>query len=170
MKDVNQMKDRLIWVDTPGSPLILINELVAKDWEGIDGDEYDSVVDASMTDYCSKLPFMDTTLVIMGDEPMMAAYKEIGKNSCIVRLHHAPDIEDVDKFLSELKIDHYSPVEEIDVHLEKGNYILFDSADDFSPELDKVSFRLENDVQKICTYDLANEDNTIRVILHTFVQ
>ncbi len=169
MKDIIQKEDRLKWVDTPGSTLIILNENVAKDWEGIYGDDYDSVVYASMTDYCSKVPFMDTIIVVMGDEPMMATYKVIGKSSSIVRVHHTPDIEDVDRFLSNLKIDHYSPVEEIDVYLEKGNYILFDSADDCSPELEKIGFHLDNTMKKICTYDVSNEDNTIRVILHTFV-
>lgn len=149
------------WIETVGSPFILIEQKYASQWNG--QEDYDTV--CSVTDYLGKIYKNNHTVLVMGDEPMATRIVEKDGATLIVRWMYAPNYSEVDKLLENDIITDLEPIEEIKIEWDSTELVIFDSLYLFSEAPVKKFLSLQNNSCMIKTYHYQKEG--ISLIIHS---
>lgn len=149
------------WLETDGSPFILIGQPYADDWDG-QGD-YEAA--CGVTDYAGKMYKKGHPVVVLGDEPM--AIRVIQKDDFIhiVRWHYAPGRAYADQLLATNLTDGLESIETMEIEWGSTRLALFDASYPYTEAPARLFLTLPNDQCTIKTYHYARADTSF--IIHT---
>lgn len=158
---MNNMTD---WIETEGSPFIIIELKYADEWNG--REDYDSV--CRITDYMGKIDRDNHAILVMGDEPMAVRIIQQEGQILIIRWMYAPNLNAVDRLLESDIIEGLEPIEEIQVEWNSNQLVLFDSLYRFCEAPIKMYMTLQATYCVIRTYLYKRDD--IALIIHSIQQ
>lgn len=152
------------WIETEGSPFIIVEEKYANEWNG--QEDYDSV--CSVTDYLGKIYKDNHVVLVMGDEPMAARIVKKDRTILIIRWMYAPNYSTVDKLLESDIIAGLEPIEEIEIEWDSTELVLFDSLYRFCEASVKMFLSLQATSCRIRTYRYKKDE--VSLIIHSIQQ
>lgn len=152
------------WIETEGSPLIIVEQKYADEWNG--QEDYDSV--CRITDYMGKIDRNNHAVLVMGDEPMAVRIVQQEGRILIIRWMYAPNHSAVDRLLGSDIIEGLEPIEEFGVEWDSNQLVLFDSLYRFCEAPIKVYMTLQTTSCIIRTYHYKKDD--IALIIHSIQQ
>ena len=106
----------LEWLQTDGSPIVIIPQKYVYIWDGIEND-YQYAYDASFDKYISKIEVKNHNVLVLGDESMMTTLYRFGIYNCIVRWRFAPSKKDIENTLLTLNINDIPIIEELNIQM-----------------------------------------------------
>lgn len=152
------------WIETEGSPFIIVEQKYADEWNG--QEDYDSV--CRITDYMGKIYRNNHAVLVMGDEPMAVRIVQQEGRILLIRWMYAPDHNAVNRLLESDIIEGLEPIEEIGVEWDSNRLVLFDSLYRFCEAPIKVYMTLQATYCVIRTYHYKKDD--IALIIHSIQQ
>lgn len=149
------------WIETSGSPFVIVEQQYAHQWKG--QENYNAI--CSVTDYLGKIYIDNHVLLVMGDEPM--ATRIVNKDGAIliIRWKYAPDYLTVEKLLENDIVNGIEPIEEVEVKWDSTELVLFDSLSPYCEASVKVFLSLQKTSCIIKTY-LYQKDE-VSLIIHS---
>ena len=149
------------WIETSGSPFVIVEQQYAHQWKG--QENYNAI--CSVTDYLGKIYIDNHVLLVMGDEPM--ATRIVNKDGAIliIRWKYAPDYLTVEKLLENDIVTGAEPIEEVEVKWDSTELVLFDSLSPYCEASVKVFLSLQKTSCIIKTY-LYQKDE-VSLIIHS---
>lgn len=151
------------WIETEGSPFIIVEQEYANEWDG--QDDYDAVCD--VTDYLGKIYKNNHTILVLGDEPMAVRIVKKGEIILIIRWMYAPNYSAVDKLLENDIIAGLEPIEETEVEWDSSELVLFDSLSRYYEASVKRFLSLQGNYCMIKTYHYQKDD--VSLIIHSII-
>lgn len=152
------------WIQTNGSPLIIVKKNEAYKWEGILNNDYSNAEKISYENYISKLNWDKRTVLILGDEAMLTTAGIVNNNVCIIRWHFAPSVETAELIISHIKLKELPLQETLTVNLLPGEFVIFDSIEPFNESIPQLTIDLNTTVNQILTYKYNKND--VSLIIH----
>lgn len=149
------------WIETEGSPFVIVEQQYAKQW---DGQEYYDAV-CSVTDYLGKIYINNHAVLVMGDEPM--ATHIVNKDGAIlmIRWKYAPDYLTVEKLLENDIVAGAEPIEEVEVKWDSTELVIFDSLSRYCETSVKLFLSLQKTSCIIKTYHYQKDQ--VSLIIHS---
>lgn len=149
------------WIETEGSPFIIVEQKYANEWNG--QEDYDSV--CSITEYLGKINKNNHTILVMGDEPMAVRIVQKELKILIIRWMYAPDYLTVEKLLENDIVAELEPIEEIEVKWDSTELVLFDSLFRYCEASVKMFLSLQDTSCIIKTYHYQKDE--VSLIIHS---
>lgn len=152
------------WIETEGSPFVIVEQQYAHQWNG--QEDYNAI--CSVTDYLGKIHKDNHVVLVMGDEPMAIRIIQQEGRILIIRWMYAPNHNAVDRLLESDIIEGFEPIEEFGVEWDSNQLVLFDSLYRFCEAPIKVYMTLQATSCIIRTYHYKKDD--IALIIHSIQQ
>ncbi|WP_195486440.1 Imm21 family immunity protein [Parabacteroides johnsonii] len=155
----------LEWLQTDGSPIVIIPQKYVYIWDGIEND-YQYAYDASFDKYISKIEVKNHNVLVLGDESMMTTLYRFGIYNCIVRWRFAPSKKDIENTLLTLNINDIPIIEELNIQMPPDELLMFDSLEKFSNDLQHLEIHNNVLIHKIITRKYCSKNKEMSLIIH----
>jgi len=149
------------WIETKGSPFILLDKKHANKWNGLVSD-YE--IACCVKEYAGVIQMADYNAVILGDEPF--PLKMVTRNNEIIlfRWVYAPDHKTVDSMIEIVDLDAMPIIEDFSIKWDSKELVLFDAVDTYSDAAKIITLLLVNENCSLKTFQYKEGD--IFLIIH----
>ncbi|HSI20135.1 MAG TPA: Imm21 family immunity protein [Verrucomicrobiae bacterium] len=160
------------WIESRGGPLLCADVVVAPYWKGRDASsigasENDYIRACEQTDFLSKIPCADASVLVLGDEPMQSTFVERNGQIVIVRWIACKSYEEADSAIAALPSSLSSIEDEISYSITGGSIFMFDSAAILSEADLTTSISCSSGLYKVTTERYIDK-GTFDFLVHRF--
>ncbi len=153
------------WIESKGSPFVIMDKKFAKKWSGLDGKEYEII--CTVTNYAEPVCINGHNVLVLGDEAMPIKVICNDNEIIILRWIYAANDSIVDEILNKTNFMTLPVIENFDIVWDSLELILFDSVDTFDKATNIIHLKIKN---KHCMISTRHyEDNLISLIIHHIV-
>ncbi len=159
---------KIQWVNSDGGPLILIPKIKKNIWQGdLDPNHYNAA--CMEKDYLSILNIKNTSVIILGDEPLPTFSITENNALFIMRNYWINDEDYLEKDITNIinKYEKLLILETSYIQSYEKEWVMFDSAYNFTNAQEKVSIILPDSNCKI--YTCKYEESNASFLLHIFL-
>jgi hypothetical protein len=166
------VRDKLLWIESGGGPLILIDSELASEWGGISGNygSPESISDyeraCAVDDYLGVVDLRRGTALVLGDEPMRTSIVTVEPNDVlVVRWVWAPNERKIVESLPMALVSDDWVETDCKLTHSSESFVIFDSAEQFREANDLITFPFSHRLSKISTLEFKPND-AIFLVLH----
>jgi hypothetical protein len=149
------------WLETEGSPFIIIEEINLKEWDAINN--YEKI--CAVKNYIEKMNIKNKDILVFGDEPFPLKLIKNGNEIIIIRWVYAPDKSIVDKIITLLDYKILPIIDTVSIKWNTDKLILFDGIkNDNETKKEYIKIHTKNKNWNINTMEYKTGD--IFLIIH----
>jgi hypothetical protein len=149
------------WIETKGSPFIIIDKKHANEWNGLLSD-YEMA--SRVKEYAEIITMANYNAVILGSEPFPLNLRTRHDEIILFRWVYAPSHEIVDSLLDVINLDTLPVIESFSINWDSKEIVLFDSVDIYSEAENIITLSLASKHCLLRTLQFKKDD--VYLIIH----